>query len=103
MKELNPKLTDDTIDKNKRNYEPFSWSVGFAPADDPEIAVVCMIPQGEQGSYSMIPLREVMGAYFGLLDNNKTQNNSKTEDKNKEEDNKKSKNEDINFASKMKK
>ncbi|MPM24940.1 hypothetical protein SDC9_71429 [bioreactor metagenome] len=103
MKELNPKLTDDTIDKNKRNYEPFSWSVGFAPADDPEIAVVCMIPQGEQGSYSMIPLREVMGAYFGLLDNNKTQNNSKTEEKNKEENNKKSKNEDINFASKMKK
>ena len=101
MKELNPKLTDDQIDRNKGSYEPFSWSVGFAPADDPEIAVVSMIPQGEQGSYSMVALRDIMGAYFGLLDSNDT-SKGKQEDK-VEESNKKSKNEDINFVAKMKK
>ncbi|TQQ84126.1 penicillin-binding protein [Peptacetobacter hominis] len=68
IKELNPNLTDTDIDRFKDDYGTFTWSVAFAPADDPEIAVVCVIPQGESSVLSMFPVREVLGQYFGLLD-----------------------------------
>ncbi len=70
IKELKPTLTDEQIDRFKDDYGTFTWSVAFAPADDPEIAVVCMIPQGDSSVYSMFPVREVLGQYFGLLNNN---------------------------------
>ncbi|MED9947071.1 MAG: penicillin-binding protein, partial [Peptacetobacter hiranonis] len=70
MKELKPDLTDEQIDRFKDDYGTFTWSVAFAPADDPEIAVVCVIPQGDSSIYSMFPVREVLGQYFGLLSNN---------------------------------
>ncbi|WP_219631926.1 penicillin-binding protein 2, partial [Burkholderia pseudomallei] len=50
IKELNPKLTDDQIDAYKQNYPSFAWSVGFAPANDPEIAVVTVLPKGDSSS-----------------------------------------------------
>ena len=67
IKELNPKLTDIDIDRFKQDYGSFAWCVAFAPANDPQIAVVCMIPQGESSSYAVLPIREVLGQYFGLL------------------------------------
>ena len=70
MKELKTDLTDEQIDRFKDDYGTFTWSVAFAPADNPEIAVVCVIPQGDSSIYSMFPVREVLGQYFGLLDNN---------------------------------
>lgn len=70
MKELKPDLTDEQIDRFKDDYGTFTWSVAFAPADDPEIAVVCVIPQGDSSIYSMFPVREVLGQYFGLLSDN---------------------------------
>lgn len=69
IKELNPILTDEQIDRFKDDYGTFTWSVAFAPADNPEIAVVCVIPQGDSSVYSMFPVREVLGQYFGLLNN----------------------------------
>ena len=69
IKELNPKITDKEIDKFKDDYGTFTWGVAFAPADKPEIAVVCVIPQGESSILPMFTVREVLGQYFGLLDN----------------------------------
>ena len=66
IKELNPKITDEAIDQFKPSYDPFAWAVAFAPADDPEIAVVVMIPQGDTSTYALLPIREVIGAYMGL-------------------------------------
>lgn len=73
IKELNPKLTDQEIDRFKQDYGSFAWGVGFAPAKNPQIAVVCMIPQGESSSYAILPIREVVAQYFGLIKNEDTE------------------------------
>lgn len=97
IKELNPKITDEKIDSYKESYKSFAWAVAVAPADDPEIAVVAMIPQGESSSNAMLLIREVLGSYFDL-DNNKGEKDNKN-DKNTDTIEK----ENINFVSQMKK
>ena len=97
IKELNPKITDEKIDSYKESYKSFAWAVAVAPADDPEIAVVAMIPQGESSSNAMLLLREVLGSYFDL-DNNKGEKDNKN-DENTDTIEK----ENINFVSQMKK
>ncbi len=42
-----------------------AWFVGFAPYDNPEIAVVCVIEHGGHGSYTAPAVKEVMEEYFG--------------------------------------
>ena len=99
IKELNPKITDDKIDEFKQSYDSFAWSVGFAPADNPEIAVVSMIPQGSSSTYAMVQVRELIGAYLGVEGKNKSIKQEDTnEDKNNQNINK-----FINFSSQMKK
>lgn len=101
IKELNPRITDEQIDAYKQDYDSFSWSVGFAPANDPEIAVVVVIPQGNESSFTLWPMREVIGKYLGITDELEAQKKAK-ENKNNEtpiiEQN-----ENINFAQSMKK
>lgn len=46
-----------------------AWFVGFAPYENPEIAVVVFIENGEHGSYSAEVTRDIMEAYFGLNEN----------------------------------
>ncbi|MEF9990793.1 MAG: penicillin-binding transpeptidase domain-containing protein [Romboutsia sp.] len=106
IKELNPKLSDEQIDRYKPEYGDFAWSVGFAPADNPEIAVVSVIPQGNESIYALLPMREIMGTYFGLT---KSDDKEKADDKNKSEkeenknENSVSSHQNINFAPQMKK
>ncbi len=97
IKELNPKITDEKIDSYKESYKSFAWAVAVAPADDPEIAVVAMIPQGESSSNVMLLIREVLGSYFDL-DNNKGEKNNKND-----ENTGTIEKENINFVSQMKK
>lgn len=92
--ELNPKITSESIDRFKSGYDPFAWAVAFAPADDPEIAVVCMIPQGETSSYALLPIREVIGAYMGFnkdkpstIDNDNANNDSIVDENSTKKDN----------------
>ena len=47
---------------NKTN----AWFVGFAPYDEPEIAVVVFVENGAHGYYSAEVTKEIMEAYFGL-------------------------------------
>nr|WP_235620837.1 penicillin-binding transpeptidase domain-containing protein [Clostridioides difficile] len=94
IKELNPKITDDQIDRFKQDYGSFTWTVAFAPADDPEIAVVCVIPQGDSSVFSLLPTREVIGTYMGLEPTN-SKNDNKTNDVNNSSD------ENINFESQI--
>ena len=97
IKGLNPKITDEKIDSYKESYKSFAWAVAVAPADDPEIAVVAMIPQGESSSNAMLLIREVLGSYFDL-DNNKGEKNNKND-----ENTGTIEKENINFVSQMKK
>ena len=43
-----------------------AWFVGFAPFDDPEIAVVAMVENGGHGNYTGEVVRDVISEYFGM-------------------------------------
>ena len=43
-----------------------AWFVGFAPFDDPEIAIVVMIENGQSGGKAAIPARDIIAEYFGM-------------------------------------
>jgi len=67
LKELGQdRINDDMINEYRELYDPFAWFVSFAPFDDPELAVVVMIPQGGHGSYAAPMVRQIYADYFGI-------------------------------------
>jgi len=48
------------------NGDVNAWFVGFAPFDDPEIAVVVIVENGGHGSYTAEVVREIIAEYFGM-------------------------------------
>ena len=58
------KVTTTTLDAYKSSYDPFSWFVAMAPADDPQIAVAVLLFQGGSGPYAGTVAREVIGKYL---------------------------------------
>lgn len=51
-----------------------AWFVGFAPYDDPEIAVVVLVEKGGTGGYTAGVAKEIMAEYFGMNANSVTEN-----------------------------
>lgn len=49
-------------------YDDFAWYVGFAPYDEPEIAIATILFQGGSGGNASPMVREIMAEYFGLND-----------------------------------
>lgn len=49
-----------------REYDNFAWFVGFAPYNDPEIAVATVLFQGGSGAYAAPVVREVIAEYMDL-------------------------------------
>lgn len=47
-------------------YDDFAWYVAFAPYDDPEIAVACVLFEGGSGRYPIPIVREVIGEYLKI-------------------------------------
>ena len=43
-----------------------AWFVGFAPYNDPEIAVVVLVENGGHGNYTAEVAREIIAEYFGM-------------------------------------
>ena len=43
-----------------------AWFVGFAPYEEPEIAVVVMVENGGHGNYTAEAVRDIMAEYFGM-------------------------------------
>lgn len=43
-----------------------AWFAGFAPYDNPEIAVVVMVENGGHGNYTAEAVRDIMAEYFGM-------------------------------------
>ena len=49
------------------NWPAHAWYLGYAPYDDPEIAVVAFVYNGNEGATTAGPIvRQVMQAYFDL-------------------------------------
>ncbi|MDR1042802.1 MAG: hypothetical protein LBL54_02735 [Clostridiales Family XIII bacterium] len=69
---------EENIDAFKDKYADFAWVMAMAPADDPEIAVVCLIVQGGPSSNASPVVREIIGQYFKLKEQDET-NNLKTD------------------------
>ena len=42
------------------------WFVGFAPFEDPEIAIVVLVENANKGSYTAEVARKIIDEYFGL-------------------------------------
>lgn len=51
-----------------------AWFAGFAPFDNPEIAVVVMVENGGHGSYTAEVVRDIMAEYFGMNAGNVVEN-----------------------------
>ncbi len=48
--------------------EPHSWFIGFAPADDPQVAIAVIVEQGGRGAERAAPVAgQLMKAYLGGL------------------------------------
>lgn len=56
--------TDEDVNAKKH-----AWFIGFAPFDNPEIAVVILVENGGSGSYTAEAARDVMAEYFGMNTN----------------------------------
>ena len=53
--------------KDERNNDLINaWFVGYAPFDNPEIAVVVMVENGGHGFYTAEVVREIIKEYFGM-------------------------------------
>ncbi len=50
----------------EHNEKTHAWFIGFAPFDEPEIAVVIFVENGGHGAYTAEAAREVMAQYFGM-------------------------------------
>lgn len=48
------------------NNQVHAWFVGFAPFEDPEIAIVVMVENGGHGNYTAEVVRNIMAEYFGM-------------------------------------
>lgn len=46
-----------------------AWFAGFAPFDNPEIAVVVFVENGGHGNYTAEAVRDIMAQYFGMNTN----------------------------------
>lgn len=103
IKELNHKITDDDIDAFKETYGDFAWAVSFAPADDPEIAICVMIPQGNTSTYALLPMKDIIGHYMGLSGKSSNDTSNKATDGANEEDDNNSEGDSINFSTQLKK
>lgn len=51
------------------NNKVNAWFVGFAPFDNPEIAVVVLVENGGQGNFTSEVAMEVFKEYFGMSEN----------------------------------
>jgi len=67
MKGLPLEVAGKTGTAETGETDPHAWFVGYAPAADPEIAIVVMIEHGGEGPTVAAPIfRQLIEAYFGI-------------------------------------
>ena len=60
------------------NDQVHAWFVGFAPFENPEIAIVVMVENGRHGNYTAEVVRDIMEEYFGMNTQDVTEDMSAT-------------------------
>lgn len=85
IKILNPRINNQELNQYKEDYDNYSWFVGFAPYEDPEIAVAVVVHQGGTGGYSAPIFREIAAEYLGMNKALNEENAGDEEENNKEE------------------
>lgn len=60
------RVKDEDIDKFRPTYESFSWFIGYAPYDNPEVAFAVLVPQGGEGHNASVIARDILAAYYGM-------------------------------------
>lgn len=66
------------------DYSPYAWMIGFAPYDDPEIAVSVVVTQGVS-SYNVSPIiRDVVAKYFDIKSENMLEESENQEEINQD-------------------
>lgn len=66
FKDFSIKVGGKTGSAEAPNNQVHAWFVGFAPFDDPEIAIVVMVENGGHGNYTAEVVRDIMAEYFGM-------------------------------------
>ena len=66
FKDFNIKVGGKTGSAEAPGEKVHAWFVGFAPFDDPEIAIVVMVENGGHGNYTAEVVRDIMAEYFGM-------------------------------------
>lgn len=64
--EVGGKTGSAETESGANNGKTNAWFAGFAPYDDPEIAVVVFVENGGHGWYTGETVREIMEQYFGM-------------------------------------
>lgn len=64
--ELGGKTGSAEMTSVKNSKDVIAWFAGFAPYDNPEIAIVVMVEKGGHGYYTAEVVRDIMTEYFGM-------------------------------------
>lgn len=78
FKDFNISVGGKTGSAEAPNNKVHAWFVGFAPFENPEIAIVVMVENGGHGNYTAEVVRDIMAEYFGMNTQNVEENMSAT-------------------------
>ncbi len=74
FKDFNISVGGKTGSAEAPNNQVHAWFVGFAPFENPEIAIVVMVENGGHGNYTAEVVRDIMAEYFGMNTQNIEEN-----------------------------
>lgn len=78
FKDFNISVGGKTGSAEAPNNKVHAWFVGFAPFENPEIAIVVMVENGGHGNYTAEVVRDIMQEYFGMNTQNVEEDMSAT-------------------------
>lgn len=78
FKDFNISVGGKTGSAEAPNNKVHAWFVGFAPFENPEIAIVVMVENGGHGNYTAEVVRDIMTEYFGMNTQNVEEDMSAT-------------------------
>lgn len=78
FKDFNISVGGKTGSAEAPNNKVHAWFVGFAPFENPEIAIVVMVENGGHGNYTAEVVRDIMEEYFGMNTENVEEDMSAT-------------------------
>ena len=64
--EIGGKTGSAELSNRKDSKDVIAWFAGFAPYEDPEIAIVVAVEKGGHGYYTGEVVRDIMAEYFGM-------------------------------------